>query len=444
MAEQAAPPAGSERSALIRLLVGAAAVGIPVSLAAFAFLALLHEITHLAWEGLPDQLGFDEAPWWWPFPLLLVAGLLVGLAVRSLPGHGGHNPIDGLTITPVPMIDIPGVLLAALAGLSLGVVLGPEGPLIAIGSALALWVSRPWVSDPHSPARQVMAVAGATAAISAIFGSPLLGPVFVLEAAGLAGPALRRLTLPCLLSSGIGALVFTGLGNWTGLEIASLSLPALAGPDRPDLPDLLWTVPLAIAVALATQGIRWIARRASGWSHQRPMLGALGAALVVAACGAAYALITGHSPMDVALSGQALLEPLATSPESWSAWALVVLLVAKGLAYAVSMGALRGGPIFPAVALGATAGVLVGALPGFGTWPAMAVGMAAATATILPMPVMAGVLTVLLLGPNGVALAPLVLLGVVVAFVTARVIDERRSLPEADVTPDGPPSAAAS
>lgn len=415
-----------ERAARTRGYVGvlvlAAGVGVPVSLVAFGFLALLHALEHAVWETLPAALGHATAPWWWALPWLLLGGVLVGVAVRWLPGHGGHVPIDGLGIDPVPARFVPGILLAALGGLPLGVVLGPEAPLLALGSACALILVRPLAAPEDAAARGLITVAGAAAALAAIFGSPLVAAIFVLEAAGLAGPRLARVVLPCLLSSGIGALVFTGMGTWTGLEISSLALPDLDGPARPDLADVMWTVPFAVVTAFAVRQVhhlgRWTARRAAA----RPLSAAVGAALVVALCAGAYALLTGRSPEEVALSGQGLLEPLASDPGAWSVPVLVALVAFKSIGYGVSLGALRGGAIFPAVLLGAAAGVLVSGLPGYGVVPAMAAGMAAATAAILPFPVASAVLVVLLLGSNAAAMTPVVLVAVVVAFVSEQVI----------------------
>jgi H+/Cl- antiporter ClcA len=80
----------------------------------------------------------------WPLPLSALAGLLVGLTIRYLPGRGGESPADGFVPgrgSPSP-IDLPDIFLAALAGLSLGVVIGPEAPLIALGGGLGVCAMR--------------------------------------------------------------------------------------------------------------------------------------------------------------------------------------------------------------------------------------------------------------------------------------------------------------
>ncbi len=418
------------------LLVTACLIGIPVSLAAFGFLAALHEVEHAVWIQAPEWFGHDVPPWWWPIPCLVVAGLLVGSAIRFLPGSGGHVPIDGLGTGPIAVRHLPSIVCAAFAGLSLGVVLGPEAPLIALGSALPLILTYPMGVRSQSQAARVLGVAGATAAVAAIFGSPLVAAVFILEAAGLAGPQMSRLILPCLLSSGVGALLFTGLGQTTGLETASLELPDLSGPPRPDVPDLLWTVPLAAAVAVSVHGIHVIGARVAVRAATSPIRTATVACSVIAICASAYSLLADRSPYEVASSGQSTLGELVGDADNWTTTALLLVLVLKGCAYGVSLGALRGGPVFPAVFLGAAAGVLVAELPGYGLVPALAAGMAAATAAVLPLPVSAAVLVVLLLGPNAAAMAPSVLISVVAAAMTEKTLSDRSAPHE--------PSASAS
>ncbi len=85
---------------------------------------------------------------------------------RALPGRGGHIPYEGIKAGTAKPIDLPGILLAALATLGLGLVLGPEAPLIALGGGLAILAVRRVKKDTPD---QVMAV---LAAIATIFGSP--------------------------------------------------------------------------------------------------------------------------------------------------------------------------------------------------------------------------------------------------------------------------------
>lgn len=80
----------------LKLLVLSALVGVPVSLAAFGFLVLEHAAQHWLWDDLPHALGYSAVPWWWPLPLLTVAGLIVAWVVSVFPGRGGHLPVDGV------------------------------------------------------------------------------------------------------------------------------------------------------------------------------------------------------------------------------------------------------------------------------------------------------------------------------------------------------------
>ena len=112
------------------LLVLAALVGLVVSAASWCFLEGVHELQVWVYEDLPEDLGYHAVPVWWPLPWVALAGLLTAFAVVRLPGHGGHVPVEGLKAggPPTRPIDLPGVLLAALATLGLGLVLGPGGP----------------------------------------------------------------------------------------------------------------------------------------------------------------------------------------------------------------------------------------------------------------------------------------------------------------------------
>ena len=61
-------------------------------------------------------------------------------------------------------------------------------------------------------------------------------------------------------------------------------------------------------------------------------------------------------------------------------------------------------------------------LPGFSITPAVAVGMGAAVVSVLRLPLSAVVLAILLTSNSGPGAAPLVIVGVVVAYVTTQML----------------------
>ena len=95
-----------------------------------------------------------------------------------------------------------------------------------------------------------MASAGSFAAISTLLGSPVLGAFLIMEAAGIGGMTLSLVALPGLLASGIGALVFVGLDNWTGLGTFSLALPSVPPAVPPTLATLAWAMVMGVVGAL--------------------------------------------------------------------------------------------------------------------------------------------------------------------------------------------------
>jgi H+/Cl- antiporter ClcA len=423
--DTASPVDAAERlrsPAYVRLLILAAIIGAPISAAAYFFLQLIHAMQHWVYADLPHALGFAAMPLWWPLPILGLAGLLVGLTIRHLPGGGGHSPLDGFTHagTPNPA-ELPSILLAALAGLGLGVALGPEAPLIALGGGLAVLAVRLARRDVPEQAVAVVAAAGTFAAISAIFGSPLLGAFLLMEAAGLGGPALGLVLLPGLLASGIGALIFVGLNSLTGLGPVMLALPGLPPFDHPDIAHFGWAVGIGVLAALLGSGIRWFATGLRPHVDRHAVLLTAAAGPAIAGLVIVYAAGTGHDAWDVLGSGEAAIGPLLQNSAGYSVGALLMLLVCKGLIYGLSLSSFRGGPVFPAMFLGAAGGIALSHLPGLPMVAGAAMGIGAMCVVMLRLPLTSVLLATLLMFETGLAVMPLVIVAVVVAHVmTAR------------------------
>jgi H+/Cl- antiporter ClcA len=405
--------------AYVRLLVLAALIGVPISAAAYGFLKLVAALQEALFTDLPDALGFDAPPTWWPLPLLAVSGLLVALAILHLPGTGGHSPADGFKTTgPLPPAELPGVLLAALATLSFGVVLGPEAPLILIGSGLGVLAVHLAARDTPAQASTVIAAAGSFAAISSLLGSPIVGAFLLLEAAGLGGPMLGVVLVPGLLAAGVGTLIFIGLDELTGFGTFSLAVPGLPPFDRPTLAMFGWAIALGLTAPFVGRGIQVLALAVRPHVERRmvllmPVLGVLIAGLAIG-----FAEATGHGAANVLFSGQDDLGPLVGGASGWTVGALLLLVLCKALAYALSLSSFRGGPVFPAMFIGAAGGMAVSGLPGLELVPAVAMGIGAMCTVMLTLPLTSTLLATLLLGTDGLAVMPLVIVAVVVAYVT--------------------------
>ena len=166
--------------------------------------------------------------------------------------------------------------------------------------------------------------------------------------------------LPGLAAAGIGSLVFIGLGSFSGLSTAAWSLSPFPLPSfgGPGWGDFGWTILLAIATALAVFAIMELAREIKRLVDRRPFPLTVAAGLCVAGLAIAFAEATSESPDAVLFSGEESLGSLFQQQATVSASTLSLLLVFKALAWSISLGNFRGGPVFPAIFLGVVAGLL--------------------------------------------------------------------------------------
>src|SRR4051794_1850656 len=405
-------------------LVLAAILGIPISAVAYGFLALVSKIQEYLFDDLPSDLFANDVPAWWPVPLLVLCGLLTGLTIAHLPGNGGHSPAFGFHAGGSVPVDreLPGIILAALTTLSLGAVLGPEAPLIAIGGGLAAFTVHLLKRDAPPMALTIMASAGSFAAISTLLGSPLLGAFLIMEAAGVSGATLSLVALPGLLASGIGALVFVGLDNWTGLGDFSLALTSVPPGVEPTVATMAWALAIGAGGALLGWVIRWIGLSLRPIVHLGRVRVTTCLGLLIGLTAMAYQLISDNSSSQVLFSGQNALPELVKDAADYSVGVLILLAACKTLAYGLSLSAFRGGPVFPAMFIGATLGIAVSGLPGMSLAPAIAMGIGAMCCAMLRLPLTSVLLATLLLGADGLQITPEVIVAVVVAFVVTTVL----------------------
>jgi H+/Cl- antiporter ClcA len=444
------PPSLPDPAQLLRsksyvvLLVIGGIVGVPAAGIALFFLKAVDEVQNYVFTSLPTALGFHGTPTWWPLPLLTLSGVLVAATIHYLPGTAGHEPSEGFKTSGAVMpIELPGIVLAAFATLSLGAVLGPEAPLIAIGSGIGVIVMRLIRRDAPEMAVTVIAAAGSFAAVSALLGSPILGAFLMMEAAGLGGAMMSVVLVPGLLASGVGALIFVGLGHWTGFGTFSLAVPDIPPFGSPTVGEFLWAIGIGLLAAVLGTGILRLAKLLRPVVSGRRMALTPVVGLAVGAFAVIFAEVSGKGSSFVLFSGETALPQLIDHAATFSLGALLLLLVCKSLAYGASLSSFRGGPTFPGMFIGAVGGIALSHLPGLPMIAGAAMGIGAMTVVMLGgLPLTSVLLTTAFLSADGLPLMPLVIVAVVVAFVVSTRLRPAPPSP-APQGPEAPPGSGA-
>jgi H+/Cl- antiporter ClcA len=331
-----------------------------------------------------------------------------------------------------PMTYVPGIVVAALGTLGFGLVLGPEAPVMAVGSAVGLAITS--IVRSSDQEKSVLSMAGIFSAISTLFGGPLVAGVMLTEGGIALGPVLIPVLVPGFVAAAVGYLVFLGVGPYTGAPAPGLQIPDLPAYVGTSVPDLL----IAIVVGVVTAGLIVAINRAANRlaAVQEGRAGDRRRTLVVALLSGGLAVgllsqlatVFGVAAEDVLFSGQTSIPALVAEP---TLVALVVLLLAKAAAYVVSLAmGFRGGPIFPAVFLGV--GMAAFAVQFFGTSPtfAIAIGCAAGMAAQTRLVVTSMLFAALLVGSGGFDAIAGAVFATVGSYLTVQALDPPRRAPE--------------
>jgi H+/Cl- antiporter ClcA len=372
MTHPAIPDAAPSRRPLPAMLA-AAVVGLALG---YVVLELVNAGIRYVWETVPS--GWDTTPAWYVIAVLLLAAVLVYL-VRTYVGDTGHSPLGGIKVSSLTPKAYLGAILAILASLWGGVVLGPEVALVATGSVIGGLSAKIFRITAAKEVKKVVGF-GALGALLALF----VGPV-------LAG---------------------------------SISLGST--PTAIEVDQLAWAVPVAIIATVAITIARALAAvlaRATGPGPHLPIL--IGASLVIALTALVMQAWTGEDVIFVLTSGEELTTEL---PALTSVSTVAAIILLKTLAYAVSLGAgFRGGPFFPAMFVGAAAGLFIAlVLPDGPSVPAaIVVGVVSSVIATAPMKwplaIALGVVLGFLMGTW--TLVPAAVIGAVVARAIPRIGD---------------------
>src|SRR5262249_25339978 len=225
--------------------------------------------------------GRAASPWSFVRGLPVAGACIVLAARRLLPGDGGHSPLHGIGGGVTPVLHAPGIALAALGTLCFGAVLGPEAPLIALGSVVGVAVV-PFTKLGEREQRG-LGTAGSFSAISALFGGPVTGGMMMVEGGLEMGRRLLPILLPGFVAAALGYVIFVGFGTWGGLHQQSLVVPDLPPYNGTHVYDLIVAIVVGIVAALVVTIVRRAAAAVAGSGPDRlgmPLL-LLGGGLVV-------------------------------------------------------------------------------------------------------------------------------------------------------------------
>jgi H+/Cl- antiporter ClcA len=436
-----ADPAQRRSAALayLRLVGIGAAIGIPAALLAAGFLAFVHVCEDWLWTDLPRHLGDDEPPSYLLIALPVAGAAIVWVARRYLPGDGGHPPLKGIGGEPVPWRHAPGIVLAALGTLIFGAVLGPEAPLIALGSVVGMVAVTFVPVDPQG--ERVVATAGSFSAVSALFGGPLVAGLLLLEAGLAAGTALTPALLPGLVAAAVGFVLFVGLGSLGGLDQTALSVPDLPLYQGTHVLDLLLAIVVGLVTAAALVATRRLGYAVDARARLRMAPVLLAGGLAVGLLAEAVRLL-GANSQDELFSGQSAIPDLVVEG---SAATVLVLLVAKAFGYGICLGCgFRGGPVFPAIFLGIAVAMLpviwFDVSPTWAVAVGAAAGMTAGTRLVFASLLFSG----LLVGTAGADALPAAVLATTAAWLSTTALRTRWPEPGDAPAPAGGALAAGS
>jgi H+/Cl- antiporter ClcA len=354
------PNSGPDRKRLFLLSLLAVLVGAIISGLGKLLVLLIHLVTNLSFFGRLSLANLNPAdhhlgPWVIVVPA--IGGLLVGLmaryGVRGIQGHGIPEAMEQVLTNQSRIRPIITVLKPLSAAISIGTggPFGAEGPVIATGGAFASNVGQ-LLRITHTE-RKILLAAGATAGMTAVFGTPLAGIFLAIELLlfEFSPRSIIPVALACLTGAAGHHLLFEA-----GPEFA---MPVVAAPSNLALAaySAIGLLVGLLAVGI-TKGLHWLegafARLPLPWLLH-PALGGL--AVGVAACFAPRVLGVGYSNITGLLSG------------SWPLQAILMLGVLKLVAWSLSLGSgTSGGTLAPLLTVGAAAGALLGALV-LQVWP---------------------------------------------------------------------------
>lgn len=331
---------------MLVLSLPALVIGIFSSLVLIVVMKVAAVLQSFLWVTLPARFDLDMNSPMWILLMLTFTGIAVGLVVRYMPGHAGPDPAtEPLIGAPVPVMALPGLIIALVLGLAGGVSLGPEHPIMAVNIALAVAIGARLLPRVGALDWTILAAAGT---IGALFGTPVAAALVFSQTLNGSNdvPLWDRLFAP-LMAAAAGALT-------TDLFFhPDFSLPALQYPEMRLVDIFSGAVVAAIAIALGMVAV-WCLPRMHRLMHQ------LKHPVLILGVGGFLLGVLGLIGGEVTLfKGLDEMRQLSTA-QHYSVATLLMFAVLKLAALVIASACgFRGGRIFPVVFVGVALGMML-------------------------------------------------------------------------------------
>jgi len=360
-------------------------IGTAVSFAAIIFRELIGLIQFFWLMDRSENVVSAAAniPWYVILMAPIIGGVIVGwILTRFLPARrtgGIPDVMEARTMAGRSIRSRPAIVSAVATAISLGsgASSGREGPMVHLSAAIASSFTHRFRLPSWS--RNTLLAAGAAAAVSASFNAPIAGVLFAHEI--VLGHYARRSFVPIVIAA-VGGTLLSHL--WFG-DVAAFIIPDYQITSYWEFPAfaILGLICALVSVIFqsAVVGTDYVARSINIPLFYRPVIGGV----MIGSIGVFFpeVLGVGYEATDMALKNQLGIQ------------LLLILLVAKTAATAITLASRFGGGVFsPALYLGAMTGGAYGLIAS-NVFPELAssqglyaiLGMGAVAAAVLGAPI---------------------------------------------------------
>jgi CIC family chloride channel protein len=339
---------------LITICVYAVVIALAISLIAKVLVSLINLVTNIAFYG-SFSLGFNSPAnnqlGAWVILVPAAGGIIVGLMAlygsKAIRGHGIPEAMEQILVNESnikPSITLLKPISSAIA-IGTGGPFGAEGPIIATGGALGSTLGQLFKVTANE--RKIILAAGATAGMSAIFGTPIAAIFLAIEL--LLFEFSPRSILPVALACITGAA-----GHHLLFESGPVfEMPEVAVPSNLALGIYSF---MGIFIGFLSLGITKIVYWVEDMFEKLPFhwmwwpaLGGLAVGLI--GYYAPHTLGVGYDNITGILSG------------TWPLTLVLSLCIFKFLSWAIALGSgTSGGTLAPLLTMGGAAGSVIGML----------------------------------------------------------------------------------